>query len=291
MKKYHKLTIAALLILTTLLLVTPSALLAQNISLAWDPSDSDDVAGYKIYYKANSTELPLDGIEALEGPSPIDVGNVTSFTLTELPEGSVYYFRATAYDSAGYESTLSNLAASAWIPAPISPEMGETAGAPATLVWTAPPQDLNLTFTVIYGTDPHLQTGSATIANGNNHPGQPFAPAGAPLLAALLCLTGLTLRQLASRFGKKRLLAATVCLGLALSTASCGGGGGGGGSDSSSSSASVSQQDDTIVVAGLTDSYYTTDDLEEGATYYWQVIAVDGDGQEYESEISSFVAE
>ncbi|MEZ4484821.1 MAG: hypothetical protein R2864_09535 [Syntrophotaleaceae bacterium] len=53
----------------------------------------------------------------------------------------------------------------------------------------------------------------------------------------------------------------------------------------------MSQQDDTIVVAGITDSYYTTDDLEEGTTYYWQVIAVDGDGQEYESDISSFVAE
>ncbi|MEZ4484820.1 MAG: fibronectin type III domain-containing protein [Syntrophotaleaceae bacterium] len=235
MNKYHKLTIAVLLILATLLLVAPSALLAQNISLDWDPSDSEDVAGYKIYYKANSTELPLDGIEALEGPSPIDVGNVTSFTLTEMPEGSVYYFRATAYDSAGNESTLSNLAASAWIPAPISPQRGETAGAPATLVWTAPPQDRDLTFTVIYGTDPQLRTSSATIAAAPKNTGRPSMPGNAQLLAALLCLAGLAMRQLASRFGKRRLLAATVCLGLALSTASCGGGGGGGGSDSGSS--------------------------------------------------------
>ena len=288
--KFNKLTIAALIILLTSLLVCPSLLLAQNIDLAWDPSDSDDVAGYKIYYKADSTELPLDGIEALEGPSPIDVGDVTSFTLTELPEGSVYYFRATAYDSAGYESTLSNLAASAWIPAPISPEMGETAGTTATLVWSTPPQDLDLSFTVIYGTDSQLQTSSAAIVGGNNSPGQPLAPVSAPVLAALLCLMGLSLRQLVSQFGKRRLLTATVCLGLALSTASCGGGGGGGGGGGSAP-ANVSPLEDTVVVAGLTDSYYTTGDLEEGTTYYWQVIAVDGDGQEYESEISSFVAE
>ncbi len=290
MKNFSKLTITALLILTALLLTCPGLLLAQNIELAWDPSDSDDVAGYKLYYKADSTELPLDGIEALQGPSPIDVGDVTSFTLTEFPEGSVYYFRATAYDSAGYESTLSNLAASTWIPAPVAPEMGKAAGTPATLVWSTPPQDLNLTFTLRYGTDHQLQAGGATVASHHGDSGRPTTPVSAPLLAAMLCLTGLSLRQLASRLGKQRLLALTVCLGLALSTASCGGGGGG--SDgSSSSAASVSPENDTIVVAGLTDSYYTTDDLTEGTTYYWQVTAVDGDGQEYESETSSFVAQ
>lgn len=284
MKVYYKLLIIALL------LICPGLVLAQNIELAWDPSDSDGVVGYKIYYKADSTELPLDGIEALEGPSPIDVGDVTSFTLTELPEGSVYYFRATAYDSEGNESTLSNLAASAWIPAPISPEMGETTGTPATLVWSTPPEDLNLTFTVRYGTDPQLLAESAAIANHHNDSGRPTTPTPAPLLAAMVCLAGLSLRQLASRLGKQRLLALTICVGLALSTASCGGGGGGGGGGGSSS-AGVSLGSDTIVVAGLTDSYFTTDDLEEGDTYYWQVIAVDGDGQEYESEISSFVAQ
>ncbi|OEU61709.1 MAG: hypothetical protein BA870_09975 [Desulfuromonadales bacterium C00003094] len=290
MKSYYKLTITALLILTTLLLTCPSLLLAQNVELAWDPSESEDVAGYKIYYKADSTELPLDGIEALEGPSPIDVGDVTSFTLTELPEGSVYYFRATAYDSEGNESVPSNLTASAWIPAPISPEMGATAGTPATLIWSEAPADLNLTFTLRYGTDPQLQASGATVAIHHGDSGHPSMPASAPLLAAMVCLAGLSLRQLAGRLGKQRLLALTVCLGLALSTASCGGGGGGG-SDSSSPSASMAQDNDTIVVAGLTDSYYTTGDLAEGSTYYWQVIAVDGDGQEYESETSSFVAE
>jgi hypothetical protein len=296
MKSYFKLTFTTLLILTALLLTCPGLLLAQNVELAWDPSDSDDVAGYKIYYKADSSELPLDGIEALEGPSPIDVGDVTSFTLTELPEGSVYYFRATAYDSAGYESSLSNLTASAWIPAPVAPVRGETAGTPATLIWSTPPEDLNLTFTLRYGKDPQLRASSAMIAIHHNDSGHPTMPTPAPLLAALVCLAGLSLRQLAPRLGKQRLLALTVCLGLALATASCGGGGGGGGDSTPVTSVSLDsdtivQNSDTVVVAGLNDNYYTTDELEEGSTYYWQVTAVDGDGQEYESETSSFVAE
>jgi len=290
MKNYHKLTIATLLILTTLLLAAPGTLLAQDISLAWDPSDSEDVVGYKIYYKADSTELPLDGIEALEGPSPIDVGNVTSFTLTELPEGSVYYFRATAYDSEGNESDLSNLAASEWIPAPLVPGLGEITGSMPTLVWSDPPEGLDLTFTIIIGTDPKLRSSSAIVTNGTSRNNRPHAPLTAPNVAAILCLTGIGLRQLIVRVGKRRLLAATVCLGLALSTASCGGGGGGG-DDVSSSSASLSSADDTILVAGLTDSYYTPDELEEGITYYWKIVAEDSEGIKYESEISSFVVE
>lgn len=289
MMNINKLNITALMILVISLLACPGLLLAQNVELTWEASDSADVAGYKIYYKADSSELPLDGVEALEGPSPIDVGDVTSFTLTELPEGSVYYFRATVYDSTGYESSLSNLAASAWIPAPETPLRGETAGTPATLTWTTPPADLNLTFTLLYGTDPQLRTSSAPVISRHVDSGRPPAPTPVPLLAAIICLAGLSLRQLAARLGKQRLLALTVCLGLALSTASCGGGGGGGGGGNAS--ASVSHDSDTIVVAGLTDSYYTTDELEAGATYYWKIVAVDGEGLEYESETSSFVAE
>lgn len=125
-------------------MICPAQLLPQVVELAWDPSASNAVAGYKIYSKAASSELPLDGVEALEGASPIDVGNVTSFTLNELPEGSLYYFRATAYDSVGYESELSNLAASAWLPATLAPAMNETVGSSAVLVWSTPPDDLDL---------------------------------------------------------------------------------------------------------------------------------------------------
>jgi len=158
MKTIISLQLKSLPILFIGLLIYPALSFGQVVQLAWDPSPSSDVAGYKIYYKAASSELPLDGVEALEGPSPIDVGNVTSFTLSELPEGSVYYFRASAYDSAGNESVLSNMVTSDWLPATLAPTMNETVGTSTVLVWSTPPADLALSFTLRYGTDPNLET-------------------------------------------------------------------------------------------------------------------------------------
>ena len=158
MKKFYFSAIIALPLLLAGLVFCPGQVFAQAVQLTWDPSPSSDVAGYKIYYKAVSGELPLDGVEALEGPSPIDVGNVTSFTLSELPEGSVYHFCASAYDSAGNESVLSNMVTSDWLPATLAPTMNETVGTSTVLVWSTPPADLALSFTLRYGTDPNLET-------------------------------------------------------------------------------------------------------------------------------------
>jgi hypothetical protein len=267
--------------------LAPAMGFAQNVTLAWDPSVSSDVAGYKLYYQAGSADLPMEGIEALEGPSPINVGDVTTFTLTGLPEGSVYYFRATAYNSANLESDPSNLVASAWIPAPLLPESDSVASSPAMLVWSSPPADLDLTFTVLYGTDPALPV-SGSIAAGGNNTGLP--PLG-NLLAALACLIGMGLRRLVSATARKRLAGLAVCVGLVLATVSCGGGGGGGGGGDSAPSTKLSSPNDTVMVSGLTDNYLTTGDLDAGTTYYWKVVAVDGEGQEYESDTSSFTVE
>ena len=168
-------TLASLTMFIAGLLFWATPLQAQVVNLAWDPSPSQDVAGYKIYYKADSRELPLDGVEALEGPSPIDVGSVNAFTLNELPEGSIYYFRATAYDSTGYESTLSNLAFSEWLPATLAPAMNQIVDSSAVLVWSLPPDDLNLTFSLLYGTDPELRT-NIKINKGRLKKDAPLTP-------------------------------------------------------------------------------------------------------------------
>ncbi len=101
------------LLLTLILLLAATAAAAATVKLAWEPSGSDNVAGYKVYYRANSGELPLAGTEAAQGASPIDVGNVTEASL-DLPAGHAWHFRATAYNAAGYESTLSNEAVADW---------------------------------------------------------------------------------------------------------------------------------------------------------------------------------
>jgi PKD repeat protein len=56
------------------------------------------LAGYKIYY----------GPAAGSYTASVDVGNVTSYTFTSLPEGAAYHFAATAYDTLHRESDYSN---------------------------------------------------------------------------------------------------------------------------------------------------------------------------------------
>ena len=292
MKKPTGLYAATLFVMIASLFAFAGPVAAQDVTLAWNPSESPNVAGYKIYYKAGDTQLPYDGIEALQGPSPIDVGNVTSVTLTEFPEGQVYYFWATAYDSEGNESGYSNMVASEWIPAPISPEQDDSTTTPATLVWTAAPNGRNMTYTISYGTSKNLKPKKtlAVPVSGGRFFGGPAMPGPAPVAALLVVLMATALSRLSGPRRRRRLLTGALCLGLTLATASCGGGGGGSG-DSSSPSVSLSQDDDTVVVAGLTDNYYVTEELQSGVTYYWQVTAVDQDGQEHQSVISSFIAQ
>ena len=81
---------------------------AMDITLAWDANTEPNLAGYMIYYDTDSSGEPYDGTEAMEGESPIDVGNVTEFTLSDLPDGIVHFFAVTAYNDENLESGYSN---------------------------------------------------------------------------------------------------------------------------------------------------------------------------------------
>ena len=68
-----------------------------NVHLAWDANE-EPVSGYKLHY----------GFEqGGEWPYSRDVGNVTEYLLTDLPDGQRIYFTATAYNAIG-ESDYSN---------------------------------------------------------------------------------------------------------------------------------------------------------------------------------------
>lgn len=71
---------------------------AGDVSLAWDPSASEGVIGYKVY-TGNSSGAYNE---------PIVIGNQTSYTVTDLSDGFYYYFAVTAFDAAGNESAFSN---------------------------------------------------------------------------------------------------------------------------------------------------------------------------------------
>ena len=74
----------------------PDLLLAGTATFGWSPNTETDLAGYRIYY----------------GPAPrqydksVDCGNVTKFTVENVPDGMTYY-AATAYDLRGNESDYS----------------------------------------------------------------------------------------------------------------------------------------------------------------------------------------
>ena len=87
-----------------------TAALAIDYTLTWDANKEPNVVGYKIYYSVDWPGPPYDGLHPFypHSDSPIDVGNVTEYTMHDLEEDVVYHFAVTAYDSEGYESGYSN---------------------------------------------------------------------------------------------------------------------------------------------------------------------------------------
>src|SRR5512136_1446198 len=90
--------VLTLLILISIV-ITPSILFAAQIRLAWDANSEPDLAGYKVYY----------GTASRSYGTPVNVGNVTTYTVTGLTTGQAYYLAVTAYDNASpaNESTYS----------------------------------------------------------------------------------------------------------------------------------------------------------------------------------------
>lgn len=65
------------------------------VTLTWSYSVDDSAGGYYVYYGNRSGEYL--GRAAVEGPSPVNVGNTTSLTLTGLKNGTIYYFAISSY--------------------------------------------------------------------------------------------------------------------------------------------------------------------------------------------------
>src|SRR6185503_12942912 len=61
----------------------------NSLTLNWTANPESDRVGYKVYYSTTAGP-PYNGTGATQGASPIDVGNVTNFTLTGLAPGTYY---------------------------------------------------------------------------------------------------------------------------------------------------------------------------------------------------------
>ncbi|ABQ26507.1 Ig-like domain-containing protein [Geotalea uraniireducens] len=77
---------------------------ATNVALQWNPNTDANLAGYKVYYQADSSTTPFNGTG-----SPMDVSNQTTATVSNLDPGRTYYFAVSAYDTSGVESSYSNI--------------------------------------------------------------------------------------------------------------------------------------------------------------------------------------
>lgn len=68
-----------------------------TVDLSWAASVDFSVGGYIIYYGEHPGEYL--GSVAVEGASPINVGDVLNYRLTGLKNGNIYYFAVAAYSS------------------------------------------------------------------------------------------------------------------------------------------------------------------------------------------------
>lgn len=84
-------------VIPVLLLCLSSAAMAADVSLAWDPSPSQNISGYRLY---------IGNASASYG-TPITIGNQTTYKVTDLAAGT-WYFAVTAFDVDGNESDFSN---------------------------------------------------------------------------------------------------------------------------------------------------------------------------------------
>ncbi|MFH1146882.1 MAG: BACON domain-containing protein [Pseudomonadota bacterium] len=71
---------------------------SASVTLAWDPNQEPDIAGYMLYYGASSGNYT----------NSVDVGNQTQYTLLIPDDGKTCFCAATAYNTAGLESDYSN---------------------------------------------------------------------------------------------------------------------------------------------------------------------------------------
>jgi len=67
-------------------------------TLRWNPSPSESVSGYRVYFGAESGGYT----------NTTDVGNSTEISIPGLEIGVTYYFVVSAYDATGVESDYSN---------------------------------------------------------------------------------------------------------------------------------------------------------------------------------------
>jgi hypothetical protein len=124
-----------------------SALAQSQLTLAWDSSADSTVVGYRLYQGGVSQTYT----------NVIDVGNVTSATLTNLLAGGTYFFAVTAYTASGVESGFSTELTYTAVVTPPPPTL------PPSVVLTAPASGTSYTAPATVNLSANVTTNGHTI--------------------------------------------------------------------------------------------------------------------------------
>ena len=107
-----------ILSIMALVLLVAGPAWAADVTLTWDANTESDMAGYRLYQKADSAVPPF--IKVQDIPKGTTVANITG-----LDSAHSHSFAVTAYNTAGMESPYSNI-----VTVPAAPL------APAGLKWS-----------------------------------------------------------------------------------------------------------------------------------------------------------
>lgn len=75
---------------------------AKNVTLSWDPSPTETVVGYTLYW-SNDPLIPINN------RVKVPVGDVLTFYVANLSDDKEHYFTVTAQDDNSNESAYSNI--------------------------------------------------------------------------------------------------------------------------------------------------------------------------------------
>jgi hypothetical protein len=90
---------------------------AGSATISWNANAEPDLAGYKIYYgtsprtgtnPGSATTQPLPKCGLCGYSTSVNVGNVRTYTFSNLTNNTTYYFSISAYDTSNNESAFSS---------------------------------------------------------------------------------------------------------------------------------------------------------------------------------------
>lgn len=116
---------------------------AGTATLNWNANTESDLAGYKIYYGTSSrTGTDPKTCGNCGYSTSVNVGNVLTYTFSNLTDGATYYFSTSAYDASNNESSFSSEVSKAipavdtTAPAISSVAVSSTTSSGAIISWT-----------------------------------------------------------------------------------------------------------------------------------------------------------